>query len=78
MSYEIVGVNLDFRFRSKKINNSSGGCYSFRPSQGYWYDISTPEKLSLVVDEVCKKIDSIILPLCKGFDDDFLGTVINL
>ena len=46
------------------------GCYSFRPENGYWYDISDEEKLEKVLTKLKEKTKEYVLSITDKFEED--------
>lgn len=82
VSYESVEVNADFILWCKTygklpVNNIVGGM-SYRPENGYWYDISTKEKLENVLEELTKIISETAVDLSIQFEKDYIKAVNKL
>lgn len=89
LSGESIEVNCELRIWSKRLDkrdtiNSAIGVYSFRPEGGYWYDISTVEKLQSVEQALSREIAVRALDMVAKFEENYndamksLGTNENL
>lgn len=75
-SYESVEINCDFNIWCRKLDKCCNvksiiGCYSFRPENGYWYDISDEEKLEKVLTELKEKTKECVLSITDKFEADY-------
>lgn len=75
-SYESVEMNCELRIWCKKFDkcdnvNSAIGVYTFRPENGYWYDISDEEKLERVLTELKEEIEEYAISLVEKFEDNY-------
>lgn len=75
-SYESVEINCDFNIWCRKFDKCCNvksiiGCYSFRPENGYWYDISDEEKLEKVLTELKEKTKEYVLSITDKFEDSY-------
>lgn len=74
-SYESVEINCDFNIWCRKFDKCCNvksiiGCYSFRPENGYWYDISDEEKLEKVLTKLKEKTKEYVLSITDKFEED--------
>ncbi len=84
LSHQSVEVNAAFLLWCKnygklRVNNIIASM-SYRPelyapNAGYWYDISTEEKLLSVIDELMNRIQDTAVNLCMKFEKDYLAAV---
>ncbi len=77
-SYEYIGVNAEFVIVYKKFGKlpvqNHVAWYDYRPKIGddtYWYDISTVDKLSSVIEELESEIDKTAIKISNQLDEDY-------
>ena len=83
VSFERVEVQCFFNLYCKKFDkalniHSSIGFFKITPPNEEWYDISDEEKLFLATKQICNQFDKDILPVCRGLEEDFQNTIIEL
>lgn len=81
-SHQSVEVNADFYLKCKSYGkldvNNVIALISYRPDNGYWYDISTEEKFSYVFQDLNNKIQNTAVNLCAQFESDYLAATESL
>lgn len=87
LSHQSVEVNADFilwcKSYGKLLVDNIIASMSYRPelndpNAGYWYDISTEEKLLSVFDELNNRIQNTAVDLCMQFETDYLAATKRL
>ncbi|MCH5262284.1 MAG: hypothetical protein J1F42_05170 [Lachnospiraceae bacterium] len=87
LSHQNVEVNAEFSISCKNygklpINNviaTMSYCPElYDPNGGYWYDISTEEKLCSVYEDLNSRIQSTAVSLYTEFENDYLAATENL
>lgn len=83
VSHQSVEVNAEFNLWCKKFEkelsvNSVVARMSYHPEGGYWYDISTEEKLLSVFEDLSNKIQNTAVFLCTQFENDYLAETESL
>ena len=84
-SYEYVGFNAEFCMVYKKFGKlpvyNKVVWYQYNPQTGndkYWYDISTEDKLALVLDEIKREIDITAIKIYNQLNEDYNATILDL
>lgn len=81
-SHQSVEVNADFDLKCKSYGkldvNNVIALISYRPDNGYWYDISTQEKFDHTFQELNNKIQNTAVNLCAQFESDYLAATESL
>lgn len=87
VSYERIEVNAEFNVWCKSYGkfsvNSVIASMSYHPelynpNGGYWYDISTEEKLVSVFEDLNNRIQNTAVSLCTKFENDYLAATESL
>lgn len=87
LSHQSVEVNAEFSISYKSYGklpvNNVIATMSYRPelyspNGGYWYDISTEEKLVSVFEDLNNRIQNTAVSLCTKFENDYLAATENL
>ena len=78
-SGQSVEVNADFYLKCKSYGkldvNNVIALISYRPDNGYWYDISTEEKFNQTFQELNNAIQNTAVNLCTQFENDYNAAV---
>lgn len=86
-SYQSVEVNAELRLWCKSygklpVNNVIASMSYhpelYIPDGGYWYDISTEEKLKFTFEDLNRRIQQTAVNLCKEFEKDYLAATEKL
>lgn len=76
-SGQSVEVNADFYLKCKSYGkldvNNVIALISYRPDNGYWYDISTEEKFDHTFQKLNNAIQNTAVNLCTQFENDYLA-----
>ena len=87
LSHQRVEVNAEFKLWCKNygklpVNNviatMSYHPELYDPNGGYWYDISTEEKLLSAFEDLNSRIQNTAVSLCTQFENDYLAATENL
>lgn len=89
LSHQHVEVNAEFRLWCKSYGklsvnvNNIIATISYHPelyhsNGGYWYDISTEEKLHSTFDDLNNRIQNTAVSLCTQFENDYLAATESL
>lgn len=86
-SHQRVEVNAEFRLWCKNYGelpvNNVIATISYHPklyhsNDGYWYDISTEEKLRSAFEDLNSRIQNTAVSLCTQFENDYLAATESL
>ena len=87
LSHQSVEVNAEFRLWCKNYGklpvNNVIASISYHPelchsNGGYWYDISTEEKLHSAFEDLNRRIQNTAVSLCTQFENDYLAATESL
>lgn len=87
LSHQSVEVNAEFRLKCKSYGklpvNNVIATMSYHPELhipggGYWYDISTEEKLLSAFEDLNGRIQNTAVSLCTEFENDYLAATESL
>lgn len=87
LSHQKVEVNAEFRLWCKNYGklpvNNVIAAISYHPklyhsNGGYWYDISTEEKLHSSFEDLNSRIQNTAVSLCTQFENDYLAATESL